>query len=331
MISFRGRLFCNTICPVGTILGIISRISVFKLHIQQDGCTRCGKCQLACKANCIDVKTMQIDESRCISCFNCIAACESEVLGYKRNTLKVAHVTSKSDESRRLFFRAVILYTGSIIPAMALAESPRRKRQRTGDAANRDEHGSDFRNRGTACPPGSSGIAHLKEKCIGCQLCISSCPSKVLQPAFLEYGFTGMMMPMMVSTSGYCNYECTTCGEVCPTGAIMPLSVEQKKITQIGKVHFEKQHCVVEEKGTDCGSCSEHCPTQAVKMVPYKDGLTIPEINADICIGCGACEHACPVTDPHVAIYVLPNEVHKIAEKPKEEKVENVETEEFPF
>lgn len=100
----------------------------------------------------------------------------------------------------------------------------------------------------------------------------------------------------------------------------------------MGTVQFRKRLCIVESEGTACGSCSEHCPTQAVYMVPYKDDLTIPEVDTDICIGCGACEYACPVTDPHAAIFVYPHEIHKVAKAPDIEKVEEMDaTEDFPF
>jgi ferredoxin len=128
----------------------------------------------------------------------------------------------------------------------------------------------------------------------------------------------------------YCNFECTKCGEVCPTGAILPLTVEDKKLEQIGQVHLIIEKCIVYTDNTACGSCSEHCPTQAVKMVPYKEALTIPETDSTICIGCGACEFACPVK-PHTAIYVDGNKVHQVAQAPRIEQLEIQEQEEFPF
>lgn len=225
--------------------------------------------------------------------------------------------TDFTDKSKRNFLKAGILALVST-PLITKANDPKVKQH-------------NFELRGPISPPGSLSVDHLKGKCIGCQLCISTCPSKVLQPSFMQYGFTGMMMPLMDNTISFCNYECVKCTEVCPTGALVPLTAEQKKTTQIGRVFFNRNLCVVKKKEKSCGSCSEHCPTQAVYMVPYIKGLTIPETNTDICIGCGACEYACPVSDPHVAIYVIPNKVHQTALKPVTEKIKVEETEEFPF
>jgi ferredoxin len=131
--------------------------------------------------------------------------------------------------------------------------------------------------------------------------------------------------------TSFCNYECTLCGEVCPTGAILPLPPKEKKLVQLGKAQFVKENCVVYTRKTTCGACSEHCPSKAVNMVPYEGKLTIPKVDDQICIGCGACEYACP-TDPK-SIYVEGNQLHLIAEKPKEVKIEDKidYKEEFPF
>ena len=181
------------------------------------------------------------------------------------------------------------------------------------------------------CPPGSTGIEMFNDKCTACNLCVNACPSDVLQSAFLEYGLQGFMQPHMDYLSGFCNYECTRCMEVCPTGAILPESLEKKKLIQMGVAHFEKDNCIVKIEKTDCGACSEHCPTKAVHMVPFEGSLVIPETTDEICIGCGACEFACPTT-PYKAIYVDGNSLHKLAEKPKEEKLKPVNIEEdFPF
>ncbi len=320
---FRERLYCNSICPVGTVLGFLSKFSIFKIRIEDSTCTKCGKCQVACKANCINIKDMSVDETRCISCYDCIPVCNDNAIGYKLSYLKFAKPQlqeSKPDSTRRLFLVATAGYLASK-PLTVLASTP---------TVPEEEHICFYR-RGTVSPPGSTSVEHLKDRCVACHLCVSVCPTKVLQPSWLEYGITGMLLPKMDYALNFCNFECTKCGEVCPTGAIKHLPLEEKKLTQLGKVQFVKEDCIVETEGTACGSCSEHCPTQAVNMVPYKNGLTIPETDSSICIGCGACEYACPVEVPHKAIFVSANEIHVLAEEPKTEKIEYEETEEFPF
>ncbi len=157
------------------------------------------------------------------------------------------------------------------------------------------------------------------------------CPTKVIQPSFLEFGLGNMMQPYMDFHTNFCNFECIICSEVCPTGAILPIPLEEKKLTQLGISKFIKENCIVYTDETACGACSEHCPTKAVDMVYYKDKLNIPEVNEDICIGCGACEYACPTTPK--SIYVDGNPIHKLANKPPKEKIETQVSPEddFPF
>ena len=132
-------------------------------------------------------------------------------------------------------------------------------------------------------------------------------------------------------STNYCNFECTLCADVCPTGAILSLAAEAKKTYQMGQVQLILENCVVYAENTACGACSENCPTQAVTMVPYREGLTLPEIVPEICIGCGACEYACPVR-PFKAIYVDGHQVHQVAKEPPKEELEQPDMdEEFPF
>jgi len=175
-------------------------------------------------------------------------------------------------------------------------------------------------------------VEHFSSHCTACHVCVSACPTQVLSPSFLEYGIAGIFQPKMNYTASYCNFDCVLCGQVCPTGAILPLDSALKKQVQIGKVRFVKDDCIVVTKKKDCGACSEHCPTKAVKMVPYEQKLVVPEVNDEICVGCGACEHACPV-QPRKAIYVKSNPVHGTAKKPKVEKMEQSfdSKQDFPF
>lgn len=158
------------------------------------------------------------------------------------------------------------------------------------------------------------------------------CPSQVLKPAGLQYGWDHLLRPYVSYDSSYCNYECTICSEVCPTQAILPLTKDEKATTQVGIAEFFLNRCIVETENTDCGACSEHCPTQAVHMELYKEGstLTVPVVEPHLCIGCGGCESICPVR-PHRAIIVKANEVHQRVEKPAAEKVLDIKVDDFGF
>ncbi len=325
MSAFHGRLYCNTLCPVGTFLGLISRFSLFKIKLDKLACNSCGSCSQVCKSQCIDVKTKTVDYSRCVSCFNCLKVCPSDGVLF---TYPVRIDTSFSDNrpegnsnKRRTLIKAFFISTAFLsIKAYATRVTGGEKPTEIPEARTL-----------VSTPPGSENHLHFNLNCTACHLCVSVCPTQVLQPSLLQYGLQGFMQPYMDYHAGFCNFDCNLCGKVCPTDAIKLLVPEQKKLMQIGKAKFVKENCVVYTDNTDCGACSEHCPTKAVNMVPYKDRLTIPEVNDKICIGCGACEYACP-TKPYRAIFVEGNATHKLADKPVQEKLKVKETlEDFPF
>ncbi|ADQ79539.1 ferredoxin-type protein [Paludibacter propionicigenes WB4] len=303
---FKGRLYCNTICPVGTALGFISKISIFHISIEESNCNNCGLCEKHCKSNCINSDTKKVDDSRCVSCYNCISTCKKGGIKYhNRYKFKKAHTitTGDIDNGRRTF----LLASGAVLSTVALANT---KKLVTNNEA--------MLTRKPIMPPGAGNIEHFNKHCTGCQLCVTKCPMHVLKPAALQYGFSGITQPHLVfSTHTFCTYECEICTSVCPTSALRKLPIEEKKRTQIGVAKFRKSKCVVFTDEKDCGACSEHCPTQAVHMIPYKDGLTIPEVTEDICIGCGACESICPAR-PYQAIYIEGNETQILAKKPAE-------------
>lgn len=311
-----GRTFCNTVCPVGTVLGVLSKYSLFRVRIDAAKCNSCGVCSAKCKASCIDSKAKAVDNSRCVDCFNCLKGCKQQAIHFGMPGKKET-ADEPGDTSRRQF-----LATSTV----ALLTAPSLLAQTKNNVL-----GLNHPSRQQAiAPPGAGSVEHLLKHCTSCHLCVSKCPAKVIKPAFMEYGLGGMMQPLMSYEKGYCNHSCTICTQACPNGALKPLSEEEKKLTQIGVVVFIPDICVVVTDGTNCGACSEHCPTQAVKMVTYKDGLTIPEIDASICIGCGGCEFICPVR-PQRAIFVEGNAVHIEAEPFEDEETEKVELDGFGF
>ena len=315
--AFRGRLWCNTMCPVGSFLGLISRYSIFRLSIDKDACTNCTLCEKQCKSQCINNKTQQIDSSRCVQCMDCMQVCKSNAISHSysfaKNTKKT--IQTEPNESSR---RRVLLGSLGALGVAAVYQ-----------AVGKPLRIAAPRNVKAIAPPGARSIAELKHHCTACHACIANCPTKTIRPALGEYGLDGVMLPVMDYDISFCNYECTICTQVCPNGALVPLQVEEKIVTQIGKAHFFRERCVTVVDEKDCGACDEHCPTKAVRMIPYKEGLRIPEIDTTLCIGCGGCEYICP-TRPR-AIIVYGNSEHEIVEMPEKQLQEKIEVDDFGF
>ncbi|MDR1408185.1 MAG: 4Fe-4S dicluster domain-containing protein [Tannerella sp.] len=318
LVSLRGRLFCNTLCPVGALLSVVSRYSVFRIFIDDKKCNHCRTCERTCKAEAIHSQEMKVDMSRCVNCFNCLSSCRRDALAYKPFFMRVAAeekpVPTPAEKSRRTFIATGVAIAATLPSAVMQAKS----------------HSQNDESSAPITPPGSIDLKRFKDKCTACHLCVTQCPSHVLRPAGLEYGFGYLLRPRMAYIDSYCNFECTVCANVCPTGAIRPITVDEKKVTQVGIAEFFEDRCVVSEKDQDCGACSEHCPTQAVHMVPYKGTLTIPKVEPELCVGCGGCESICPVR-PDRAIVIKAHRVHQTAERPKEEEAIKVDVDEFGF
>jgi ferredoxin len=321
----RGRLYCNTVCPVGTLLGFVSKFSLFQIAMDPGTCTGCGLCESACKAGCIDIGAKTLDVTRCVGCYNCFAVCRKQGVRFENRLRR--HTQGRPPESGR---RGFIFSLAMGIAGIAVEAGGQTKVIHSRPTTIPESVSS------PVAPPGSLSIAHFSSICTACHLCVSACPSRVLVPSMAAYGLSGILQPQMNYKVGHCTYECTICTDLCPSGAILPLSMAKKKLTQLGVARFIRENCVVYTDNTNCGACSEHCPTKAVDMVPYLNAankrLVIPKVNPDCCIGCGGCEHACP-TKPYKAIYVDGNPVHKLAQKPASKKIDmKVDyKEDFPF
>jgi len=321
-----GRIYCNTICPVGTLLGLISKVSFFKINLDKSACTKCGKCVSVCKSECIDLKTLKIDHSRCVACYNCLAICPEDAAKYqfKNNyyTLKQVdnrqNITLKIDTSKRDF---IINFLAGTVSFTLFLNPFKSFGQLTEKEVDND-------NKKAISPPGSISINHLNNLCTGCSVCISACPTGVLRPSFLEYGLSGMLQPYLDFGKNFCEFDCIICGQLCPTGAIKPLTLEAKHLCQIGVAKFEIKKCIVETDKVKCTKCYDHCPVNAIKMIPHEN-FAIPEIIENACIGCGECDYVCPAR-PVRAIVVEGNPIHSLAIKQKEDS-KKTESEDFPF
>ncbi|MBP5455411.1 MAG: 4Fe-4S dicluster domain-containing protein [Paludibacteraceae bacterium] len=299
-----GRTYCNTICPVGTLLGFLSKYSLFVPTLNKEMCISCGLCARSCKASCIDSKKKEIDYSRCVVCFDCMGTCKRGGVTYQRRSFKKSTSTPQVDTGRRAMLTASALLVASTAVKAA-------KKHVDGGLAHIEDKQVPQRQT-PIVPPGALSIQNLTRRCTACQLCVSACPSQVLRPSS---DLSRLMMPESSFERGYCRPECTRCSNACPTGAIQPITPEEKSSIQVGHAVFIKNNCVAYTRGVLCGNCARHCPVGAITMVPSdpkdESSIKIPAIDEERCIGCGACENLCP-SRPFSAIYVEGHEVHKI-------------------
>ncbi len=302
-----GRTYCNTICPVGTVLGFLARYSLFRPVLDPEKCKKCGLCSRSCKAACIDSQNYHIDYSRCVVCMNCTEVCNQGAIRYglrlKKERTPESRKSEKTDGSRRVFLTGMGLWAAS---AVARAQE---KKVDGGLALILDKK---IPERTTPIvPPGSLGLRHMTQHCTACQLCVSVCPNGVLRPSARLSAF---MQPEVSYERGYCRPECTKCSEVCPAGAISKITPADKSAIQVGHAVWIRENCIPVKEGVKCNNCARHCPAEAIQMVlsdPSRpESPRIPVVNVERCIGCGACENLCP-SRPFSAMYVEGHEVHR--------------------
>lgn len=326
-----GRGYCNTICPVGTTLSLVSRFSLFRPTIDASKCVSCGICHHNCKASCIDGTNRIIDYSRCVDCFDCIDNCSSGAIKYRFVGLKPTRLSKTGgggenknavpasgnagakekvaaaeagengpDKGRRSFIATSLALVGTGIVA-----GGQNKRLDGGLAEVLDKK-SPIRSE-RPVPFGAKSVDSFYSRCTACQLCVSACPNEVLRPSTdLEH----LLQPQMGYEHGYCRPECTACSQVCPSGAILPITREEKHTIRIGTAKVNFDLCLAAKGEAGCGNCVRHCPSGAIRMVfSDKLGHRVPVVNEEQCIGCGACEFLCPAR-PISAITVNGLSVH---------------------
>lgn len=303
----QGRTYCNTICPVGTLLGFLSRFSLFRMTFDKEKCTKCNACERGCKSSCIDVKSMTIDHSRCVACFNCVEKCRFGAIEYASvMARRKKRATGAVHEANGMSRRNALSLLGAIAASRTIEAQ---QLQVDGGLAEIEDKKRPDR-KTSVVPPGAVSAQNLKARCSACQLCVSACPNEVLRPSNRLSTF---LQPEMSFERGYCRPECVECSGVCPTGAIKPITVADKSAIAVGTAIWIKDNCVVNTDDVQCNSCEQHCPAGAISLVDrapgYGDSLKIPVIDKERCIGCGACEYLCPAR-PFSAIYVEGNTRH---------------------
>lgn len=286
------RFWCRYLCPLGGLLGLISRIALVK-RIAGSGCTKCGKCARVCPTGTIDpARGYASDPAECTLCMDCLDACPTSQIGFHAGNVHPEKLTY--DLSRREF----MVSGGAALMGLALLETEKLTRPAPVNLLR---------------PPGVL-MDEFLDKCLRCGLCVRACPTGALQPAIKEAGIGGLFTPVLIPRLGYCLYTCNDCGQVCPTGAIPALSLEIKQKQVIGIAVIDQNRCLPWADGISCIVCEEMCPlpdkaiTLEIKEVVNPDGtitkLQLPRVHRKKCIGCGICENKCPV-EGNAAIQVF--------------------------
>jgi MauM/NapG family ferredoxin protein len=273
---YETRAWCRRLCPLGTLLGLLARLSPLR-RTPSALCDDCGDCRGLCPTS-FDLDTLR--EEECIRCMECRVGCR-----FKRVEFGFDGIGGRP----YLPERRVIL--GGLVSGFLLA---RLFRFRSPDA-----HARLLR------PPGVRDEGEFLKKCVRCGECMKVCLKNALYPALFQAGAEGMYTPLLIPRLGYCEYNCTLCGQVCPTGAIPDLPVEEKRREVMGKAALDRNHCLPFAKGTNCIVCEEHCPvpgkairTEAEQVVDASGRtfeLRKPYVVDELCNGCGICEHVCPL------------------------------------
>lgn len=305
---WKGRVWCNWICPIGTVLGAFSRFAPFRLKIDAEKCIGCRKCERTCRASAIAIQGKgeggEIDSTLCVQCRDCTVACPKGAIGSKLGCSKPEAEPAAKTGGEGLTRRSFLI--GAAATTAAFAAEAAEEKIFDGGLADVTEPGIDARN-ASLKPAGSHSIKNFKSKCVGCQLCVKACPNKVLRPSMRLKDFG---QPEMAFDKGYCTIDCHRCGKVCPAGAIEAIPAFMKPNIHIGEAVWHQDRCLAATEGVNCTACYRHCPVKAIERIDGPNGAKIPIVNADKCIGCGACEHVCPAR-PMPGMTVRANERHR--------------------
>lgn len=285
------RFFCRNLCPLGGLLGLTGRLGFFKGRGGSNDCKKCRACRNICRMGAIN-EDRRIAMERCILCMDCRDKCPrgTIVFGYRKPETRPTPISLSRRALLGSFAGAALVpvFTG----VRAMAKKP------------------DFL---LVRPPGALAEQDFLGRCVRCGECMKVCIGNALHPAFLEAGLEGMFSPGVNARIGYCEFNCTLCGQVCPTGAIRQLALPEKHTFKIGHAFFDTTRCLPYAKGIPCMVCEEHCPTPN-KAIQFRDktvqndrgemvAVKQPYIVDRFCIGCGICENKCPLPD-RPAVYI---------------------------
>ncbi len=275
---WRKRFFCATLCPVGVILGLLSKWGLYRLRLSKS-CIKCGRCAKNCPSGCIDLEAKTIDNERCVRCMSCISSCPTGAIALQRGA------TPPVNTARRDFLAKGALLLAGVGTGIALTK------------VGKEWVEAKLPSPTLVLPPGAGNHERFSAKCTGCQACIAACPAKIIIPT--AKGFA----PIAVDLSrGACDYNCNACGQACPTGAIAPLALEEKRQIKLAEAKLDAKKCKVFQDDEPCGKCAEVCPMGAITLRPT--GAPRP-VKVNHCLGCAMCVVVCPSSHGK-ALTILP-------------------------
>jgi len=279
------RFWCRNLCPLGALFGLLGRLGLVRRVVSEPDCVGCGLCARSCSMGAVGEGYVTTDRAECTACMDCEALCPEQAIRFGRER---GQVSVPLDLGRRgvLASLAAGVTAVPLLGASAEARLPNPRRIR---------------------PPGALSEQEFLARCTRCGECMRVCVANGLQPAWAEVGLAGLWSPVLVPRIGYCEYNCTLCGQVCPTGAIQRLPVEEKRQVKIGLAEVDRSHCLPWKGDADCIVCEEHCPTPE-KAIRLRDERVMtmtgevrtfkrPYVDERLCVGCGICETKCPLVE----------------------------------
>jgi MauM/NapG family ferredoxin protein len=283
----RPRFWCRILCPLGALLGIFSRFTLLRLEKDEAACTDCKLCSRSCQGAASPMPSQTWENAECLLCFNCFDACPEGALSFQ---FRWAPRSNKRPDMGR---RAVLggLVAGISLPLLTKLDGS-------------THHVSDPR---LIRPPGALPEKNFLQLCQRCGLCMKACPTNVINPTLGEAGLAGFWTPHLIMTQGYCEYTCTLCGSVCPTGAIEEITAREKieRPIIIGSAYVDRGRCLPWSGNGPCIVCQEVCPTSPKAIYLRKEVVPcpgqspmlvdLPYVDLKRCNGCGICETKCPV------------------------------------
>ncbi len=282
--AVRPRFWCRYLCPLGGLLGLVSRISLVQHAVNTDTCTACQRCARTCSVEAISSsQTFVADPAECTLCLDCLEVCPTSAISFRKGWPPTDPVPEGMPRRQVLASVAAIAIGVGLLrlaPVLGSSKPPSLR------------------------PPGTSE-PDLRNKCTRCGQCINVCPTGALQAGAFNAGYDGLWTPVLIPRHGYCDYGCRRCGEVCPTGAIPTLSLEEKRQAVIGKAEIDRDRCIPWADQQNCIVCQEMCPLpeKAIELKEatvtnsegYRTTVLQPEVITERCTGCGICEHQCPL------------------------------------